>query len=758
MRCAASCGLAGLRRRTEFQAPAAPAATGYGRRAHAGTDQPQPRAPAAARSASSPAWTSRASGGPCSDRPSSIILVEQALKANPDVGAAQAALRQAHELYSAQRTSFFPNVQGSFSGYSSQERPRYHRQSDQPAASEPLLQSVYGPAQRELSPGCLRRHAAPGRNRQGAEPRASRFQLEATYLTLSSNVVVTAVQEASLRGQIAATMRLARAAASVDRQGSRSNGCSAPRAIWMCSRKQSAEAQTAQTLPPLQKQLGQTRDALTALLGRLPSEEPEETFRLEDLTLPTDLPVSLPSKLIEQRPDVRQAEENMHAASAAVGVAIADLLPQFTIDGNLGSTALKLGDLFSPYTGFWRCGRVADRDAVRCRRAACTRSARRTPHSIRRGRNIAPPSFSPARMWRIRLRALQADADALKASAEAERAAKATFDLAQRQRALGTISLVAVLERGASLPASGIGAGRRRRRIAMPTRPACFRRSAAVGGIVRRSLAMNSLVRRENSGGAATLTLNRPEKLNALSKEVFEALGRARGCDRARDQENRPRHPARRRREFLGGLRHGRGPRARQGARQAAFPLGSHPEDRESAAAGDLRRAGSLLDRSPGARAGGGPDRRCRIGAVLRRLRALGPDAGVGLEPAAAAPHRHGQSERNDVHLPHLFGTPGRGHAPRQFLLSGRAIRCGARRAVRGHPEQFLVREPGEQARADRNRRFEPARRPRARAVQERRAGAGCGETDREILRDRRTFGWLQLRAVRPGALTPWGV
>ncbi len=241
---------------------------------------------------------------------------------------------------------------------------------------------------------------------------------------------------------------------------------------------------------------------------------------------------------------------------------------------------------------------------------------------------------------------------------------------------------------------------------------------------------MNNLVRRENSGGAATLTLNRPEKLNALSKDVFEALDEhvdaiARETKKIGLVILRGAGA-----QFLGGLRHGRGPRARQGPCQAAFSLRSHPENCESAAAGDLRRAGSLLDRRTGARVGGRPDRRLRIGAILRRLCALGPDAGLGLEPAAAAPHRHGQGERNDVHLPNLFGTTGRSHAPRQFLLSGRAIRCGTRRAVRRHLGQFVVCQPGEQARADRNRWIEPARRPRARAVQERRAGAGCGETD----------------------------
>ena len=66
--------------------------------------------------------------------------------------------------------------------------------------------------------------------------------------------------------------------------------------------------------------------------------------------------MSVPSKLVEQRPDVRQAEEDMHAASAAVGVALADMLPQFAINADLGSSALKLGSLFSPYTGFWDAG------------------------------------------------------------------------------------------------------------------------------------------------------------------------------------------------------------------------------------------------------------------------------------------------------------------------------------------------------------------------------------------------------------------
>jgi NodT family efflux transporter outer membrane factor (OMF) lipoprotein len=367
-------------------------------------------------------------------------LVEQALKGNPDVGAAQAALRQAHELYLAQRTSFFPVVQGSFGG----DRSKFPTETlTSPTVASNSTYSLYT-AQLTLSYtpdvfGGIRRQVEMAK----AQAESSRFQLEATYLTLSSNVVVTAIQEASLRGQIAATERLLQLQHQLTEtvQHQKLLGTASDLDVLA---QQSLEAQTVETLPPLQKQLGQTRDALTALLGRLPSEEPQETFRLDQLTLPADLPVSLPSKLVEQRPDVRQAEENLHAASAAVGVALANMLPQFAITGDLGSSALKLGQLFSPYTGFWDAGAsltqtLFDAGALLHKRRAADAALDQAAAQYRAAVILACQNVADT------LRALKADADALKASAEAEQAAKKTFDLAQRQRVLGTISLVAVL-------------------------------------------------------------------------------------------------------------------------------------------------------------------------------------------------------------------------------------------------------------------------------------------------------------------------
>jgi NodT family efflux transporter outer membrane factor (OMF) lipoprotein len=369
-------------------------------------------------------------------------LVRQALKGNPNLEAAQAALRQAHELYKARRTSFLPLVQGSFDAQrarnpvdtlanpttSAQINPYYNLFTAQLDLT--YMPDVFGGMRRSLEA-----------TRAGVQ--ATRFQLIATYVTLSSNVVVTAVAEGSLRGQISATERL------LEMQRQLTETVRRQRALGTASEldllaQQAAEAQTAATLPPLQKQLGQTRDALSALLGKLPSQEPPETFQLEDLTLPTELPVSLPSKLIEQRPDVRQAEENLHAASAQVGVTLADMLPQFTISADTGSASLEINKLFTPYTGFWSIGAsltqtLFDAGALIYRHRAADAALDQAAAEYRAAVILACQNVADT------LRALQADADALKATAGADAAAQAAFELARQQQQLGTISQVALL-------------------------------------------------------------------------------------------------------------------------------------------------------------------------------------------------------------------------------------------------------------------------------------------------------------------------
>jgi NodT family efflux transporter outer membrane factor (OMF) lipoprotein len=367
-------------------------------------------------------------------------LVEQALAANPNVQAGQAALRQAHELYLAQRTSFFPSVSGSFAANRSQFPVETLTS---PTVAPNSTYTLYT-AQLTLSYapdifGATRRQVEIAK----AQADSTRFQLEATYVTLSTNVVVAAIQEASLRGQILTTQRLLQMEHQLTGLVQQQRRLGTASDLDVLS-QQALEAQTAQTLPPLQKQLGQVHDALTALLGRLPSDELQEAFQLDDLTLPADLPLSLPSKLVEQRPDVRQAEENLHMASAAVGVAIADLLPQFAISGDIGSSALTLGKLFTPYTRFWDAGAsltqtLFDAGALIHKKHAADAALDEAAALYRAAVILACQNVADT------LRAIEADADAQKAGAEAEQAAKKSFELAQKQRALGTISLVALL-------------------------------------------------------------------------------------------------------------------------------------------------------------------------------------------------------------------------------------------------------------------------------------------------------------------------
>jgi NodT family efflux transporter outer membrane factor (OMF) lipoprotein len=278
---------------------------------------------------------------------------------------------------------------------------------------------------------------------QQAVADAQRFTVEAAYLTLTSNVVVAAIQEASLRGQIDATRQLI--ALNTKMLGilrQQLNAGFANRSD--VAAQEAALAQVQATLPPLQKQLAVIRDLLTALLGRYPSEEPFQTFTLASLQLPQDLPVSLPSQLIEQRPDVRLAQEQMHSASALVGVATANMLPNFTINANGGYTALTLASLLHPFNAFWLLSGNATQtifDAgsllhLRREAEATYDQTAWTYRSVLIGalQNVADS-----------LHALQYDADALRAARDFERAAKISFDLARQQMETGNANVLLLL-------------------------------------------------------------------------------------------------------------------------------------------------------------------------------------------------------------------------------------------------------------------------------------------------------------------------
>ena len=364
-------------------------------------------------------------------------LVEEALRANPDVSAAQAALRQANELVYADQASLFPSVGANLS----KTREKVSGASTG-AASAPIL---------TLSSASLNVSYAPdvfgGTRRQiessTAQAQYQRFALEATYLTLSTNVVNTAVNLASLRDQIAATGQI------VQLQSDQLDLLQAQRRLGAIAdtdvlTQQTALAQTRATLAPLQKQLAQTRNQLMAYLGRFPNQDKGERFNLASLHLPQELPVSLPSALVSQRPDVRAAEAQLHEASANIGVAVANQLPQFSITGSLGSTVASGSTLFSAGSGVWSlAGAIAqplfDAGALEHRKRAAVAAY---DQSAAQYRGTVITAFQDVANV---LRALEADAEALKQQVAAERSAQASLALVQAQYRLGAVAYINLL-------------------------------------------------------------------------------------------------------------------------------------------------------------------------------------------------------------------------------------------------------------------------------------------------------------------------
>ena len=372
--------------------------------------------------------------------PALDALVKQALVANPTLEAAKASLRQAHELTSAQRTAFFPTLTGDLT------QVRGKNAQDSIAPPTQLVDPYYSlyTAQLSLSYtpdfwGATRRAVEAAE----AQEQGTRFQYEAAYITLSANVVVTVIEEASLRAQLAANRRLLAIAHELTEKLERQRAIGTASELDLLAQR-SLEAQMAQAIPPLEKQLAQTRDALAALLGVTPAELSDDEIGLDALALPADMPVSLPAKLVEQRPDVRQAAEAMHQASAEVGVALADMLPNITLTGALGSGALTPSKLFTPGNGFWSVGSsltqtLFDAGALLHKRRAADAALDAAGAQYRAAVLGAFQNVADA------LEALKADADAQNAADTADQAARKSWDLARRQREIGMINLVILL-------------------------------------------------------------------------------------------------------------------------------------------------------------------------------------------------------------------------------------------------------------------------------------------------------------------------
>ncbi|WP_373924697.1 efflux transporter outer membrane subunit [Duganella sp. CY15W] len=365
-------------------------------------------------------------------------LIRSALEQNPNMAAAEAALRQTQENYNAQVGSLvYPSV-------NAQLGATRQKTSVATAGAGAGVYNVYNASVNvAYTPDVF---GATRRTLEGAQAAVDyqRYQVEATYLTLSANVVTTAIQEASLRAQLKATREvleaLTRQQGVIEKQFEYG---AIPRATLLSQRNQVAQIQS--TIAPLEKSLAATRHQLSILAGKLPGEAGIPEFSLETLTLPEQLPVSLPSALVRQRPDIRASEEQLHQASAAIGVATAAQYPQFTLSGSYGSASDTFSKLFDSQTTAWNLAAgiaqpIFNGGALSARRRAAeaaydVAAAQYRATVLTAFKNVADT-----------LRALDADAAALKSQADAEALAKETLTLAEQQYKLGGISYLVLLD------------------------------------------------------------------------------------------------------------------------------------------------------------------------------------------------------------------------------------------------------------------------------------------------------------------------
>jgi len=367
-------------------------------------------------------------------------LIEQGIIYNADLAAAEAAVRVAQANALAQRGALFPTVAANFNPTRQQvaggtvtsplvsNATLFNLHTAQVTVS--YVADVFGGTRRLIEAA-------------DAQTELQAFQRESVYLTLTANIALAAIQEASLRGQIAATQRLIEIQLELLdllRRQSEQGQIALPDVVL----QETAVAQARLLLAPLQKALGQQRNLLAVLTGHFPSEAMAASFELASFRLPRRVPLSLPADLVRQRPDIRAAEANLHAANAQIGVAIANRLPQFTITGNAGSTATAIGQLFAPGNNFWMlAGNIAqtvfDAGTLENKQRAAEAAYDQITAQYRSTMLVAFQNVADA-LW-----ASQSDARALAAAIEAERTASRSIDLVRRQVEQGQVSLPTLL-------------------------------------------------------------------------------------------------------------------------------------------------------------------------------------------------------------------------------------------------------------------------------------------------------------------------
>ncbi len=368
------------------------------------------------------------------------ILIKKALQQNPNLGAADAALRASQENVNAQiGGQYFPAI-GLNSGATRQLQPAAVYGIPSGGSDTYTLYNASVNVTYKLDVFGGARRAVEGSR---AQAEIAQFQLEGAYLSLTANIVTSAVREAALRAQMQATEEILKAQTNLAEVTEKQLVIGTVSKVDVTSQRTLVSSSQVD-LFNYERNLAFARNQLAVLVGELPSNANITKFDLKSLHLPEKLPLSVPSSLVRQRPDVRAAEAQLKATNALVGVATANLLPQFNITGGIGSAALTTGALFGPNAALWSVAGgifqpLFQGGQLLAQRRGAIANYEQAVYQYQATVLKAFQEVADA------LRALETGAQALKSASDAERYAYETLDLVQQQYKFGTASYLAVL-------------------------------------------------------------------------------------------------------------------------------------------------------------------------------------------------------------------------------------------------------------------------------------------------------------------------
>lgn len=370
--------------------------------------------------------------------PSLDAAVRQAVAGSPDLQAAQASLRQSQDSLRAGHGVFYPQVSAGASA--SRLRTAPVEQGSALSGSVFNLLTLSGMISYTLDVFGGERRAVEGLQ---AEVDYQRYAGQAAYLALTSNVANTSIARAAYQAQIRATEQLIRLQEQ-QLQTTRAQASAGTAAYSSVLGIQALLASNRAQLAPLREKVEQAGNLLASLQGVVPSQALLPDIDLETLALPENLPVSLPSTLVRQRPDILSAEALLHVASADIGVATAALFPSFTLNGSYGVAGPDLGSLSSASGRFWSIGPALSAPLFSGGRLWFERQAAIDAYQQAQARYRQTVLDAFAQVADV-LKALEFDAQALQAQAEARATSGEALRLVQVNYRAGLVTYLDVL-------------------------------------------------------------------------------------------------------------------------------------------------------------------------------------------------------------------------------------------------------------------------------------------------------------------------